>query len=222
MRKLFALAGVVALLTASSADAATIRGEYLEARTCDVYTGPCFANAEMYQAGKEALMAWKVEKGTWQKVDVSGLTVALVINAENTIGNDGIFPMKPGKIRSVILVDKKADTRQREALVNFVKDTAKKIVGKLVKVQAVEMDLTNNHLDGKGVFKAGKIAKIETRKLRKGDCVCTNEVIYYQPLNKVQNFSPAYSKTMSFTGTGLNNKWTTNHTRGAFLATFRR
>ena len=222
MRKLFALAGVVALLTAASADAAKIRGEYLEARTCDVYTGPCFANAEMYQAGKEALMAWKVEKGAWQKVDVSGLTVALVINAENTIGNDGIFPMKPGKIRSVILVDKKADTRQREALVNFVKDTAKKVVGKLVKVQAVEMDLKNDHLDGKGVFKAGKIAKIETRKLRKGDCICTNEVIYYQPLTKVQNFSPAYSKTMSFTGEGLNNKWTTNHTRSAFLATFRR
>lgn len=222
MRSIALVAAAITMLTASSASAATITGEYLEARTCDVYTGPCFANAEMFQAGKEALMVWKVEKGTWQDVDVSGLTVALVVNSQNTLGNDGIFPMKAGKIRSVILVDQNADSEQKTALVAFVKDSAKKLVGKLVKVQSVPMDLKNDHLDGKGVFKAGNVAKIETRKLRKGDCVCTNEIIYYQPLTKVQNFSPAYSKTISFQGEGLNNKWTTNHTRSAFLATFRR
>lgn len=218
----FAAAAALAAVMISSAQAAQISGEYLEARTCDVYTGPCFANAEMFQSGKEALMAWKIERGSWNNVDLDGLTVALVVNAQGTLGYDGVFPMQAGKITSVILVDKQATRQQKDALVAFVKDTAKKVVGKVVKVQSVPMDLKNDHLDGKGVFTAGKVARIETRKLKKGDCVCTNEIVYYQPLTKVHNFSPAYSKTLSYQGDGLNNKWTTHNIRSAFLATFRR
>lgn len=217
-----AAAAVALLLPAASASAASISGEYLEARTCDVYTGPCFANAEMDQAGKEAVMAWKIEKGSWNKVKLNGLTVALVLNAQGTLGDDGVFPMRAGKIKSVILVDDKASTAQQQALVAFVKDSAKKLTKHVVKVQRVPMSLKNDHLDGKGTFTAGKIAKIQTRKLRKGDCVCTNEIVYYQPLTKVQNFSPAYLKTVSFQGKGLNNRWTTRNIRSAFLATFRK
>lgn len=222
MLRCFAAVAVVAALTAPSAQAAKISGEYLEARTCDVYTGPCFANAEMYQNGKEALMAWKIEKGGWNDVQLHGLTVALVVNAQGTLGGDGVFPMEAGKIQSVILLDENANDEQKAALIAFVKETAKEFTANVAKVQSVPMDLKNDHLDGKGRFTAGKIAKIETRKLVKGDCVCTNETVYYQPLTKVQNFSPAYSKTLSFRGDGLNNKWTTNNTRSAFLATFRR
>ena len=222
MRHLFLAAVAASLFSVSTVSAATISGEYLEARTCDVYTGPCFANAEMDQAGKEALMAWKIEKGSWNKVRLDGLTVALVIHAQGTLGFDGVFPMRAGKIKAVILVDEKADTRQRQALIAFVKDTAKDLTKNVIKIRSVSMTLKNNHLDGKGVFTAGKLAKIETRKLTKEDCVCTNEIVYYQPLTKVQNFSPAYSKTLSFQGKSLNNTWTTHNIRSAFLATFRR
>ena len=51
---LFALAG---LLVAHSAVAGGIEGDYLETRTCDIYTGPCFANAQVSLTGKEAIMA---------------------------------------------------------------------------------------------------------------------------------------------------------------------
>jgi hypothetical protein len=210
------------LLVSSTATAAKISGEYLEARTCNVYTGPCFANAEMDLAGKEALMAWKIDKGSWNNVSLKGLTAALIVNAQGTLGYDGVFPMKAGKIKSVILVDAKATPEQKKALIAFVKDSAKKLTVDVRKIQSVPMSLTNNHLDGKGVFTAGKLAKIETRKIRKSDCVCSNEIIYYRPLTKVKNSSPAYTKTMSYQGAGLSNKWTTHHMRSAFLATFRK
>lgn len=201
--------------------AAGISGEYLEARTCDVYTGPCFANAQMGLAGKEAVMAWKVDEGSWKGVSLNGLGVALVVNAESTLGYDGVFPMKAGQIRSVILVDKAADAKQREALVSFVKDKAKELAGTVKHVEAVPISLTNDHLEGRGVFKAGDLAKIETRALKKGDCICTNESVFYKPLGDVENFHPAYANTLSYQGSGLNNKWTTRNIRSAFLATFR-
>jgi hypothetical protein len=223
MRQILLLTAAAVVLSASSVGlAAEISGEYLEARSCDVYTGPCFANAEMGLAGKDALMAWKVDQGSWKGVSLDGLKVALVLKAEGTLGYDGIFPMKAGKIKSVILVDEKASPAQRIALVQFVKDTAQDLTKHVVKIQSTPMKLENNHLDGKGIFEAGKLAKIETRALKADDCVCTNEVVYYQPLTKVDNFSPAYSKTLSFQGDGLNNRWTTHHIRSAFLATFRK
>jgi len=199
-----------------------IRGEYLEARTCDVYTGPCFANAEMGLAGKEALIAWKVDEGHWQSVDLSGLSVAVVLNAEGTLGDDGIFGMDAGEIRSMILVDERSSVAQQNALVDFAKQNAKELTTDVVKTVRVPLQLNNDHASGRATFSAGDMAKIETRGMQKCDCVCTNEIVYYQPLTQVHDFEPAYTKTISFQGEGLNNKWTTNEIRSAFLAKFER
>jgi len=212
----------VLLLTGSVVHSAEISGEYIEARSCDVYTGPCFANAQMGLAGKDALLAWKVDEGRWNGVNVSGLGVALVLNSEGTLGTDGVFPMKAGAIQSVILVDDKASAQQQVALIDFVRQSAKEVVGSIQEVKRVPLSLKNDHLAGHGVFQAGNVAGIETRALKKGDCTCSNEAAYYLPLAKVENTSPAYANTLSYTGGGLGGRWTLHNVRSAFLGTFER
>ena len=202
--------------------AGQIEGEYLEARSCEVYTGPCFANAETDLAGKEAVMAWRVESGRWNEVDVSGLSVAVVAHSQKTMGNTGVFKMKAGHIRSVILIDERADSDQQAALIDFAKTTAEEFTRDLSEVHLVAMTLENDHLSGQARFQAGELAKIETRGLKKGDCVCTNEIVHYQPLTKIENASPAFARTVSYTGEGLNAKFVTNSKRSAFLGTFRK
>ncbi len=220
MRLLSLAAFVVAI--PCIAGAATIEGEYLEARSCNVYTGPCFANGEMELAGKEALLAWKVEKGQWNNVDLAGRGVALVVSSETTLGDDGVFPMKAGKIESVVLVDENANPKQQKALVAFVKESAGKLAANVREVQSVPFTLENDHLSSSGLFQAGEIAKIETRQLKKGDCVCSNEIVFYQPLVKVENAHPAFSLDHTFRGKGLQKSWSGGGERGAFLATFRK
>src|SRR5437762_1985742 len=126
MRSIGLLSGCLAALgIVSTGAAAEISGEYLEARTCDVYTGPCFANGEIGIAGKEAVMAWKVDEGQWAGEDLAGLGVALVITANDTLGFGGTrFSTRPDKITAVILVDEKANEDQQAALVQFVKQSA--------------------------------------------------------------------------------------------------
>jgi hypothetical protein len=223
MKRFAFLVGCLALLGAvSPAFAAEISGEYLEARTCDVYTGPCFANGEIGIAGKEAVMAWRVDEGKWAGEDLSGLGVALVIKANDTLGFGGSFYVNPDKITAVIVVDDKATGKQKEALVDFVKNNTTKLTTDVVKVESAPISLTNDHLSGKGIFTAGKLAKIETRALAKGDCVCSNESVIYPPLSKVDNAHPAYTLNMTFDGKGLDRTWTTVNKRSAFLATFER
>lgn len=210
------------LLCATTASAAKITGEYLEARTCSVYTGPCFANAEMGLCGKEALMAWKVDKGDWNGVKLDGIGAALILKAENTLGFDGIFPQKPGKMAAVMIIDSKASPKQLSAMVEFVRDAAKEYTGNILRVRRAPIVLKNDHLKKKAQFSAGGLAEIKTRALKKEDCVCTNEVVYYLPLTKVENFSPAFSLKMSYQGKTLGRRFTNYGTRSAFLATFRR
>jgi hypothetical protein len=222
MRMGHLLSVCVLLGGATVAGAAEIEGEYLEARTCNVYTGPCFANGEIGLAGKEAVMAWKVEKGGWDGVDLAGCGVAVVLSSETTLGDDEVFARRPGKIESVILVDDEATKEQKAALVAFVKETAKEYTRHVRRVASVPVKLENDHVTSRGVFTAGDVAKIETRELRKGDCVCSNEIVFYQPLIEVENAHPAYSLDLTFQGQGLDKSWKAGGERGAFLATFRR
>src|ERR1700728_526688 len=93
-----------------------IYGNYVEARTADVYTGPCFANAETGLVGQLAVMGWKVSHGSWQGVDLSGLSVVGVVRAESTLGN---VEVKSNPAKAVLIIDSKADPAQRLALASF-------------------------------------------------------------------------------------------------------
>ena len=167
-------------------------------------------------------MAWKVESGSWNEIELAGLGVALVLQSERTLANDGIFRMDAGKIESLILVDEKADNDQRDALVAFVKNSARELTRNVISVVAAPIDLRNDHISGEARFTAGEFAAIETRGLRKTDCTCTNEVVYYQPLTKVRDASPAYTRSVRFAGREMNNTYDMRGLRSAFLATFRR
>jgi hypothetical protein len=224
LMRTFAVAAAIAgclLCLSSVTQAVEIRGQYLEARTCDVYTGPCFANGEMGMAGKEALLAWKVDEGGWNGTSLEGLTVALVVKADDTLGENA-FPSRAGKIRSVILVDDEASEAQQLALVDFVKQSLPKLTSDVQQIERMPMSLENDHYSVSGVFKAGDVAEIRTRKLGEDDCVCTNEMVYYRPLAEVQSATPAYSERQSYAGEGLNSKWRLEGSRSSFLAVFRK
>src|SRR3954465_12388216 len=109
----------VALLGLAPVAAAEIRGHYVEARNCDVWTGPCFANADFNLTGKNAVLAWRIDQGQLDGVSLEGLSVVAVVAAHNTLGLDQTGPAK-----SVVLVDRKATPAQREALLRFARKQA--------------------------------------------------------------------------------------------------
>ena len=101
------LAGLLATLTAATSFGVSqpaIKGDYLEVRSCDIYTGPCFANAEMGTAGKEAMLVWSVKEGSWQGTSLDGLSVIAVVRTDATLGN---VKYEPRSGKAVIIVDEK-------------------------------------------------------------------------------------------------------------------
>lgn len=203
---------------AASASASDVRGVYLEARTCQVYTGPCFANAEVGLTGHDAVMAWSIDEGKHANVDLSGLKVVVVLNASDTLGFGGIDASQ--RVKSVILVDEKANDQQREALVDFAKQHSGKAGKSVVRVDASPIAMTLDTFDLNGKLEAGKNLKLVTRKARPGDCICSNESAYYPPLAKVESFAPGVAIEGKFTGRGLGSRWSIPDSRTAYMATF--
>jgi hypothetical protein len=218
IRMSLALTLVLGIVTGVSG--AEISGDYLESRTCDVYTGPCFANAQVGVTGQQAFMAWSIERGQHEGVDLAGLKVILAIRASDTLGYGGGMVVHPDPIKSVVLVDERANETQRRALVDFAKQRAGKLKGEVVRISAVPIAMNVDHVDMIARLNAGKEVQLLTRRLAKGDCVCSNEEIYYPPLTGVENSSPAYTVEGGFSGRGLGVRWSNPATRSAYLATF--
>lgn len=211
---LFSAIGYLPLTT----QADDVSGQYLETRTCQVYTGPCFANAEMGLAGKEAIMAWGIESGSRQGVDLAGLNVVVVVRSSDTLGFKGLADAK--ELKSVILVDERATSEQRSALVDFAKEHSG-LAGKVVaRVDSSPIKISLNQHDLVAKLDAGKSAKILTRKAREGDCICRNEVAYYPPLAKVDNFAAGVTVEGEFNGRGLSTRWSIPQSRSAYMGTF--
>ncbi len=80
---------------------------------------PCFANAEVGLAGKEAVMAWRILEGMHNGIDLSGLNVVLALQSKKALRFQGIEGA--GDVRSVILADETAIGPRRAALIDFAK-----------------------------------------------------------------------------------------------------
>ena len=190
----------------------------MEARTCQVYTGPCFANGEMGLTGNDAIMAWSIDKGSRDGVKLDGLKVILVINSEDTLGHFGIEGA--GKVKSVILVDENASEAQHEALVSLACEKAGKAGENVLRVDRSPIDMELDRTELTANLQAGKKVKLVTRKARKGDCICSNESAFYPPLASISSFVPGVAIDGEFKGRGLGTNWTIPGSRSAYMGLF--
>ena len=208
-------------LLAAKPPAPGISGGYLEVRSCDVYTGPCFANGEMGLAGREALLVWEIRQGAWKGVPLDGLSVIAVVRTDGTMGN---LRYDPRSGPAVLITDAKADAVQKGALADFAKTMAGNLIKRVVEVKTAKMEVAIGTCSKAGCasVKAGDLVEISTRCFGDKDHICGNEATFYPPLTEVNDAAPAFAETASFKGTGLDLTWELVGKRSAFLAGFAR
>jgi len=210
-------------LTATSAFAGTpvpsVTGDYLEVRSCDIYTGSCFANSEMNLAGKEGMLLWNIREGSWKGAKLDGLAVMAMIHTDKTMGD---VRHEPRSGNAVLIVDSKATAKQKEALQDLARTMAGKLIGKVVSVETlpIEAKMRTCSKLGCASVKAGNLVEISTSCLGDKHDVCGNEETFYPPLLNVDGAYPVFTDVASFSGRGLDVTWQISGTRSAFLASF--
>jgi hypothetical protein len=212
--------GIAVLALSVSVLAEQIRGDYVETRNADVYTGACFANSEVNLVGNEAILGWHVRSGSWNGVSLSGLTVAAAVRAHGTLGDPYETPYPA---QAVLIVDEQADPQQKAALIAFAHQMAGELLKNVEQVISAPMELAvsaSHH--GVALLRAGQFATVQTRALDAADHICGNETTYYPPLSQLAHAMPAVAQTDSYHGPGLGVDWESHGKRSAFVGTFAR
>ena len=211
------LVGAAAAALAFGSD---IKGTYVEARTADVFTGPCFANAEVNLVGDEAVLGWKIEKGEYNGVDISGLSIVAAVKASGTLGDvhTTAYPVK-----SVLILDERATKEQQQALMAFARKMSGDLLQDVVRteVRPISVEFQNNNVHSmRAKMTAGELARVETRPINDKDHLCTNEEVWYSPLTKVEHAMAGVATQHDSKVDGLGSKWSSPDKRSAFVGTF--
>ena len=219
MKKLLFL---LLLAIVPSTFAQKISGDYIETRSADVYTGQCFANGEVNLVGNEAILGWRVDKGSWDNVALDGLSVVAVVRAKATLGDPYADPY-PAK--SVLVIDDQANAAQKKALLSFARHMTGKLTENVEKVIDAPIDLAvvRNHESarhGSALLRAGNFVTVQTRGVNEHDHICGNEETFYPPLTKTTHAMPAVAMKDEYRGPDLNDTWSLSGKRSAFVGTF--
>jgi hypothetical protein len=213
---------VLTLLFVPVAFAQQISGDYIETRTADVYTGQCFANGEVNLVGNEAIMGWRVDKGSWDGVKLDGLSAVAVVRAKATLGDPYAEPY-PAK--SVLVIDDQATPQQRTAIINFVRHMTGKLTDNVERVIDAPVDLAvvqGHERHGSAMLRAGNFVTVQTRGLNEHDHICGNEETFYPPLTATKHAMPVVATRDEYSGPDLETKWALSGKRSAFVGTFAR
>ncbi len=216
---LLAVALVVPAVFAAPAFA-QISGQYLESRTADVYTGPCFANSEVNLTGREAVLAWRIDKGRWDNVALDGLAVVAVVRASATLGDPYANPLP---IKTVFIVDVRASDAQRAALVGFAQAQAGALLQDVVAIESAPIRFAvgegSRHIETR--LEVENLVRVSTRAITEADEICHNEEVYYPPLAaNLHHAMPAVASRSAYRGNHLGVHWSDYGRRGAFVGTF--
>jgi hypothetical protein len=191
----------------------TIRGEYVEARTCAVWIGSCFANGEVNLMGKNAIVGWSVTEGSWDGVKLDGLKIVAVLNAEGTLQTK-----YEGKVTSIAFVDKKATDAQATALVAMAKALAPDHLSDVRKTERKEITSSRQGIE------ASLTVEKELQLKTKSICVCDQAscaaYLFYPAFSKSTQVESAKTVANSYEGEGLGVRWSDPERQGAMVGTF--
>src|SRR5471030_3338381 len=121
----------------------TVTGTYVEARTAEVFTGGCIMNSEAETMGKQAVLAWKVDRGSFNGINIDGLSVIAAISGDRNLGMTEIGGEKP-TVRTAMFVDQRANAAQQIALVAMANELSKGLVGTIVQVTSTPIQFDDH------------------------------------------------------------------------------
>src|ERR1700704_2949814 len=120
----------------------SLTGEYVEARTAEVFTGGCIMNSEAETVGKQAVLAWKVDRGSFNGITIDGLSVVAAMSGDRNLGMTEMGGEKPS-VRTAMFVDQRANAAQQIALVAMASELSKGLVGTIVQVTPAPIEFAD-------------------------------------------------------------------------------
>ena len=217
MRKTL-LAALIATAPAVLAASGTtsISGDYVEARTAEVFAGGCIVGSEGEAGGREAIMAWRVGRGQVNGVALDGLSIVAVVASDVNLGTHELGGAAPTRIRTAIRVDERATPAQRDALLSMARSLAPSVVRDVIDLKAVPIAFTRN-AERLAVTAGEASMEVETKVDHSPNC---GAIQWYDPLAKISGSTLGHTKSEAWTGSSLGTQWSMGDKRASFYGSF--
>ena len=218
MKRFMLVSAIIALAGAPLvAGGRNVSGSYVEARTAEVFTGGCIMGSEAETMGREAVLAWKVDRGSFNGISLDGLSVVAAVAGDRNLGIQEVGGEK-AVTRSTLFVDERANPAQRLALVAMASDLSKGTLGTIVNVAPAPIAFAEG--DAEVQVSTGPV-KLEVSKHAPHEETC-GAMQWFHPLAAVDDAEIGLTAQHSFTGSGLGSKWSDPNRRSSFFGTFSR
>ena len=217
MKRAFVFAALTAMAAAplAAGGKGSVSGSYVEARTAEVFTGGCIMNSEAETMGKQALLAWKVDRGSFNGIAIDGLSIVAALAGDKNLGMTEMGGEKPS-VHTAMYVDQRANAAQRLALVAMANELSNGLVGTIVQVTPAPIAFTDH--GGEIAVTAGP-ATLEVSKHLTHDPTC-GAMQWFHPLATVDAATIGVAAEHTFTGSALGTKWSDPNKRSAFFGRF--
>jgi len=211
------LSGLIAAAPALAvaAGATNVTGDYVEARTAEVFAGGCIQGSEGETAGREAILAWRVGHGQVDGVSLDGLSVVAVLAGDVNLSTHEIGGAAPTKIRTAIRVDERASAAQRDALVSMAKSLSP-LVTDVVDVKAVPISFRR---DAERLAVTAGEASLEVATKVDHSPTC-GALQWYSPLARVTGPALGHTRSEAWSGSSLGTQWSLGDKRASFYGEF--
>jgi len=218
MKRVLIASALAALASAplAAGGKGTVSGAYVEARTAEVFTGGCIMNSEAETMGKQALLAWKVDRGSFNGIAIDGLSVVAAVSGDRNLGMQEMGGEKPS-VRSALFVDQRANSAQQLALVAMANELSNGLVGTIVQVTSAPIEFIDH---GSEIQVTAGPASLDVNKHLTHDPTC-GAMQWFHPLAMVDDAAIGVAAEHVFTGSALGTKWSDPNKRSAFFGTFR-
>jgi hypothetical protein len=217
-RRLLAAALVLLSSPSWAADRGRVTGEYVEARTAEVFAGGCIMNSEAETAGRQAVMAWRITSGHFDGVTLDGLAVAAAVAGDRNLGMKEMGGEAPQVVRAIITVDARATAAQQAALAALARELAGALFTQVVRVDVspIRFDTTPQSVE----VEAADVLRLTVNKTMVHDPSC-GAMQWFKPFStQLTQSAMGTAEAHAYSGSGLGSKWSAPHKKSAFYGTF--
>ena len=216
MKHALAAAFAVVLGAGLNASDPILSGDYVEARTAEVFTGGCIMGSEGEVSGREALMAWRVREGGLNGVALNGLAVVAMVAADVNLGTHELGGVEPASIKSILLVDSRANEAQQKALVQMARTLAPDVVRDVVSTRSTPIVF---EADGHTVRLSAGAASLDVVNHVEHSPEC-GALKWFDPLARTSDAQVGLTRSFEWSGSGLGARWKQIDRKSSFVGSF--
>lgn len=188
----------------------TPTGDYVEARNVTLWGGACHLNGEYDHQGDAALVAWSIDVGGFDGVDLSGVEVAAAMTSGTNLAEDGARTCE-------VFVDA-ATLAQKNAAVAWLRAEHSAALGAIASVD--ERAIAVERVGDRFRVEVDGLVELEGSAIADRSCCSMAERRGYEPLMAAAGAVVGFADVCTFEGTDAIGGWQYEGANSVFVTGF--